>query len=167
MNNVSDNSNDQWEVNGCQAIVGGSKCGETGKLKIIHEFQKMYEHKMKQIETETNGDCLQAKINLQNDWIRDILEQNVMLVRAVEELEVEAAERVTMLEEKLKNTSMCACEVMNSYKNLSFDLIGDLQKIEKFRSDVKNLVELVRRARKDGVWNREVQVLVFYSFPFT
>ena len=44
---------------------------------------------------------------------------------------------------------------MNGYKNLSFDLVGDLQKIEKYRNDVENLVELIRRARKDGVWNRK------------
>ena len=54
---------------------------------------------------------LQAKVNLLQNWVRDIEEQNVMLVRVVEELEVEAAERVIMLEEKLKTTSKCACEV--------------------------------------------------------
>lgn len=54
---------------------------------------------------------LQAKLSLQHDWIRDLNEQNEMLVRAVEELEQEATERVIALEEKLRQSSKCACEV--------------------------------------------------------
>lgn len=36
-----------------------------------------------------------------------------MLVRAVGELEIEATERVHMLEEKLQKSAQCICEVKN------------------------------------------------------
>lgn len=38
-----------------------------------------------------------------------------MLVRAVGELEVEATERVHMLEEKLQRSAQCICEVKNKH----------------------------------------------------
>lgn len=41
-----------------------------------------------------------------------MIEQNEMLVRAVGELEVEATERVHMLEEKLQKSAQCICEVI-------------------------------------------------------
>lgn len=38
-----------------------------------------------------------------------------MLVSAVEELEVEATDRVHMLEEKLQRSAQCICEVQTTY----------------------------------------------------
>lgn len=54
----------------------------------------------------------QAKITLQQDWIRDLTQQNEMLVQTVEELELEATDRVAMLEEKLRNTAANGSEVI-------------------------------------------------------
>lgn len=40
-----------------------------------------------------------------SDWIKDLGEQNTMLVHTVEDLEQTACSRVKMLEEKLKQSS--------------------------------------------------------------
>lgn len=65
-----------------------------------------------------NSNCLiqlhylfKEKLRLQQEWIENLIEQNEMLVRAVGELEVEATERVHMLEEKLQKSAQCICEV--------------------------------------------------------
>lgn len=43
-----------------------------------------------------------------------------MLVRAVGELEVEATERVHMLEEKLQRSAQCICEVIKDWLKAFF-----------------------------------------------
>lgn len=65
----------------------------------------------------------QEKLQLQQEWIENLLEQNEMLVRAVGELEVEATERVQMLEEKLQKSAQCICEVQNFIIN-NFTMIS-------------------------------------------
>lgn len=49
---------------------------------------------------------------MQEDWIRDLTEQNEMLVKAVEDLEQEATERVRLLERKLNKTATAEMEVI-------------------------------------------------------
>lgn len=48
---------------------------------------------------------LQMKLQIMSDWIKDLGEQNTMLVHTVEDLEQTACSRVKMLEEKLKQSS--------------------------------------------------------------
>ncbi|XP_022903275.2 putative leucine-rich repeat-containing protein DDB_G0290503 isoform X7 [Onthophagus taurus] len=145
---------------GCPALVDGSRCGETKNLQIIKEFKRLYEDKMKQIDDIAGGDCIQAKVNLQQEWIKDLTDQNEMLVRVVEELEVEAAERVTLLEKKLHQSAKSAGEVMDSYRDFSINFLGDLQKMEQVQNDMNNLIELIRRAQTTGNWNTDG--LMFY-----
>lgn len=49
--------------------------------------------------------ALQMKLQIMSDWIRDLGEQNMMLVHTVEDLEQAACNRVKLLEEKLKQSS--------------------------------------------------------------
>lgn len=48
---------------------------------------------------------LQMKLQVMSDWIKDLGEQNAMLVHTVEDLEQAACSRVQLLEEKLKQSS--------------------------------------------------------------
>lgn len=50
-------------------------------------------------------------MNLQSEWIKDLTLQNEMLVKAVEELEIEASERVRCLEDKCRNSAASQYEV--------------------------------------------------------
>lgn len=45
------------------------------------------------------------KLQVMSDWIKDLGEQNAMLVHTVEDLEQAACSRVKLLEEKLKQSS--------------------------------------------------------------
>ncbi|XP_065164303.1 myosin heavy chain, fast skeletal muscle-like isoform X4 [Atheta coriaria] len=135
----------------CAQNMCDPECADSSRtLGIIHEFRKLYEDKMRIIEAEGSGDCnIKAKLSLQHDWIRDLNEQNEMLVRAVEELEQEATERVIALEEKLRQSSKCACEVMNGYKDLS----NAFQHVDALQEDVCTLVAFIKRSIMQRSWD--------------
>ncbi|KAJ8958819.1 hypothetical protein NQ318_019579 [Aromia moschata] len=175
---------------------GGGTCGETRTLEIINEFRRLYEEKMQEIDTAGGGDCLQVsrgisrgarvsfrhsagksskagisnfqeKIKLQQDWIGDLTAQNEMLVKAVEELEREATERVHVLEEKLHQSAQCICEVMKRYReyDVTSDLLAEpLQRVFCLENDQKNLLEFVRRIREENRW--DVHGLKFYAVSY-
>lgn len=48
---------------------------------------------------------LQLKLKIMTDWIRDLGEQNTMLVQIVHDLEQATVDRVKLLENKLQETS--------------------------------------------------------------
>ncbi|CAH1278872.1 unnamed protein product [Diabrotica balteata] len=143
---------------GCPIPIGNSVCGETKTLDIINEFKRLYEEKMNEIDNTSCGDCLQEKLQLQQNWIGDLTEQNEMLVRAVEDLELEATERVKMLEEKLQRSAECICEVMKKYRE--HDIAGSLldeprKRIFNLKNDMTNVLEFLRRIREENRWNTE------------
>nr|CAH7722783.1 unnamed protein product [Callosobruchus chinensis] len=79
-----------------------------------------------------------------------------MLIRAVEDLEREAAERVQMLEQKLQSSAKCLCEVIMRYRecDLPNGILGDhLERLFHLENDQKNLLEFIRRVREDNQWN--------------
>ncbi|XP_050511516.1 uncharacterized protein LOC114328083 isoform X5 [Diabrotica virgifera virgifera] len=142
----------------CPIPIGNSVCGETKTLDIINEFKRLYEEKMQEIDNTSCGDCLQEKMQLQQNWIGDLTEQNEMLVRAVEDLELEATERVKMLEEKLQRSAECICEVMKKYREN--DIAGSLldeprKRIFNLENDMTNVLEFLRRIREEKRWNTE------------
>lgn len=146
-----------------------------------------------------------------SDWIKDLGEQNTMLVHTVEDLEQAACSRVKLLEEKLKQSSqmvadnltrsnhseevrgcgsfffyyfemifatrfkqtisshsfvctsicliLCMLQTLNTLSNRVSQLQKDEeylhQKIEYLQSDIRGLLELIRRARWQNTWSLE------------
>lgn len=93
------------------------------------------------------------------DWIKDLTEQNTLLVQVVEELEHEASERVSLLEEKLRDSSKTSFEIMKTFQQYDVQNISSqaeiLQRMMHFQSDINNLTEFIRRVREEGSWNTE------------
>ncbi|KAF5306413.1 hypothetical protein FQA39_LY08922 [Lamprigera yunnana] len=146
----------QYGPDGCRI------CGEMQTLDIIKEFNRFYESKLQEINSIGGGDGLQAKVMLQQNWIRDLTQQNEMLVKVVEQLEKVAADRVSMLEEHLQNSTSVGAKVMQRYKdNFSIYLNETFQKMEWLQSDVCNLINFVKRVRDYNEWN--VKGLKFYT----
>ncbi|CAG9833571.1 unnamed protein product [Diabrotica balteata] len=148
---------------GCPIPIGNSVCGETKTLDIINEFKRLYEEKMNEIDNTSCGDCLQEKLQLQQNWIGDLTEQNEMLVRAVEDLELEATERVKMLEEKLQRSAECICEA----ERRSTEKDSTIQKLEAKVGELNSMTKQFQM-KKDECENlqklthcleREIQVL--------
>lgn len=119
-------------------------------LLIINEFNKTVKTKLCQIM----DDDLQANPHLQ-DCIQDLTQQNEMLVNVVEELENEAAFRVSMLEEKLQNTSMICDTLMQKYKdNVSINFLNEIfQSLMLVQNDVYSLLEFIKRVRQHNEWS--------------
>ncbi|KMQ91619.1 early endosome antigen 1-like protein, partial [Lasius niger] len=155
----------------CQAIDEGTgePCGETEGLRILDEFRKLYEGRIEKIERESGGesDRVSMKLQIMSDWIKDLGEQNTMLVHTVEDLEQAACNRVKLLEEKLKQSSQIVVDnltrsshsekALNTLSNRVSQLEKDeeylQQKIEYLQSDIRGLLEVIRRARHQNIWN--------------
>lgn len=64
----------------------------------------------------------QMKLKIMKEWIKDLGEQNVMLVQTVEDLEQAACYRVKILEEKLKETAGIVADKMSRLTKPSEDV---------------------------------------------
>ncbi|XP_066137797.1 uncharacterized protein [Euwallacea fornicatus] len=149
---------------GCPVLMGNNICGESNSLDIMKDFNRLYKDRMEQVECEAGENTLQEKIKLQQEWVRNLTQQNEMLVRAVQELEYEATDRVQQLEEKLQKSAQCLCEVMKKYREHDFvaDLLAEpLQKISHLEDDMRNVLEFIRRIRENCKWN--LDGLFFYT----
>lgn len=158
------------EDRNCTAIdeTTGEFCGETETLKIIDEFQKLYETRIENVdrEFENKFDQVCMKLEISKEWIKNLKEQNIMLVQVVEDLEQAACNRVKLLEEKLKHSSMLVSgnmkkstntektisTLLNRVSNLEKDEECMQQKIEFLQSDIRGLLELIRRAAQENHW---------------
>ncbi|XP_076758799.1 uncharacterized protein LOC143428069 [Xylocopa sonorina] len=143
--------------------------GEAETLKIIDEFQKLYETRIENVdrEVENEYDQICMKLEISKEWIRNLREQNVMLVQVVEDLEQAACNRVKLLEQKLNHSSLLVSgnvtksihtektihALSNRVNNLEKDEECMQQKIEYLQSDIRGLLELIRRASQENHWN--------------
>ncbi|XP_029668885.1 GRIP and coiled-coil domain-containing protein 2-like isoform X1 [Formica exsecta] len=180
----------------CQATdeSTGEPCGETEGLRILDEFRKLYESRIEKVDQETGGESDRVsvssisyrngirfmhavsfdsfvssfmKLQIMSDWIKDLGEQNTMLVHTVEDLEQATCNRVKLLEEKLKQSSQLVVDnltrsshsekALNTLSNRVSQLEKDeeylQQKIEYLQSDIRGLLEVIRRARQQNIWN--------------
>ncbi|XP_044595909.1 putative leucine-rich repeat-containing protein DDB_G0290503 isoform X1 [Cotesia glomerata] len=163
-NNVTFNDNNS----ACQAKDSdtGIACEETTSLEILNEFKKVYEKRIASIDP-SDVNKSEHKIKIMTEWIKDLDAQNTMLVRTIEELEEAACCRVKMLEEKLKHTSFVLSENMSGYSKPSQQNLNELtdrinqlerdekilqQRIQYLQSDIRGLLELIRRAQVENCW---------------
>ncbi|CAK9795879.1 hypothetical protein ANTQUA_LOCUS528, partial [Anthophora quadrimaculata] len=155
----------------CTAIdkTTGESCGETETLKIIDEFQKLYETRIENVDHEFQNEFEQVcmKLEISKEWIKSLREQNIMLVQVVEDLEQAACNRVKLLEQKLEHSSILMSgnmskslhteKTINTLSNRVNDLEQDegylRQKVEFLQSDIRGLLELIRRAVQENHWN--------------
>ncbi|XP_015509241.1 putative leucine-rich repeat-containing protein DDB_G0290503 isoform X1 [Neodiprion lecontei] len=154
---------------GCQAVTEetGDVCGETSTLRILEDFRKLYEDRIRKISEGTDEGSDHAKLKIMEEWVKDLGEQNAMLVRTVEELEREAANRVILLEEKLRQSTAAVANInkrstdddgsMTALANRVTQLMKDeetlQQRVEFLQSDIRGLLELIRRARRENCWS--------------
>ncbi|XP_015835665.1 myosin-10 isoform X1 [Tribolium castaneum] len=150
----------------CPVFASSGKCGEQDALDVMEQFRSFYENKLNEIDHQGGGDCLELKLKVQRRWIDDLTEQTQMMARIVKELEDEATNRVRMLEDKLRQTSKSAYEVMKRYQNYSIthNLDEPFQKVFYLENDLKNLLEFIRRIREDRKWS--IDGLQFYDITY-
>ncbi|KAK0179759.1 hypothetical protein PV327_005480 [Microctonus hyperodae] len=152
----------------CAALdpTTGDICGEQTGLQILNEFREFYEERIRRIDINSDNG-IQEKMKIMMEWIKDLDAQNTMLVCTVEELEEAACGRVKMLEEKLKHTSSALTDNMPQYIKPSETILNDVHKrinqleaeeetlklkVVNLQSDIRGLLELIRRANMENCW---------------
>lgn len=111
-------------VDGCPVIIDetGLPCGEISGLEILDEFRDLYKKRIQNIDYD-NENSGEEKIEIMTEWIRDLDEQNTMLVKTVKELEIAACCRVKILENKLRETSDILSDNMTQVGKTSQEVI--------------------------------------------
>lgn len=114
---------------------------------LLNEFKQLYQNRLKKLEQQEphNEETIQIKIKTLESYVKDLLEQNDVLIQTIDELEKEANSRVSKLENKLIKTSnqlkvnnFCFCYFFD-IKNINFyslyyiKIIGNKFKKQRFR----------------------------------
>ena len=91
----------------------------TQMQSLLSEFKTLYQKRLKKIEKQdpNSDETMKYKIKTLESYVKDLLEQNDVLVQTVDELEKEANNRVSILEGKLQKVSVSA-KVMPSLSKL-------------------------------------------------
>ncbi|KAK0081063.1 hypothetical protein PV325_012877 [Microctonus aethiopoides] len=156
------------EIACCSAVdpATGDICGEQTGLQILNEFREFYEERIRRVDINSDNG-VEEKMKIMMEWIKDLDAQNTMLVCTVEELEEAACGRVKMLEEKLKHTSSALTDNMPQYIKPSETILNDVHKrinqleaeeemlklkVVNLQSDIRGLLELIRRANMENCW---------------
>jgi uncharacterized protein Yka (UPF0111/DUF47 family) len=75
---------------------------------LLNEFKLLYQNRLKKLEQQDqphSAETIQLKIKTLESYVKDLLEQNDVLIQTIDELEKEANSRVNKLENKLVKTS--------------------------------------------------------------
>lgn len=74
---------------------------------LLNEFKLLYQHRLKKLELQEphNEETIKLKIKTLESYIKDLLEQNDVLIQTIDELEKEANSRVAKLEAKLNKSN--------------------------------------------------------------
>ena len=74
---------------------------------LLNEFKLRYQNRLKKLEQQEplNEETIQIKIKTLESYVKDLLEQNDVLIQTIDELEREANSRVSKLENKLSKAS--------------------------------------------------------------
>lgn len=82
----------------------------TQMQSLLSEFKLLYQNRLKKLEKQdqSNEETVKLKLKTLESYVKDLLEQNDVLVQTIDELEKEANNRVTLLENKLQKTSTLA-----------------------------------------------------------
>lgn len=91
-----------------------SNCSTTGSTSaqmqgLLSEFKQVYQNRLKKFEAQEplNDETIQLKMKTLESFVKDLLEQNDVLVQTIDELEKEANSRVLKLESKLQKSTSC------------------------------------------------------------
>ncbi|XP_071539635.1 uncharacterized protein [Panulirus ornatus] len=156
-------------------------------LGLLEEFTQIYSDRLQRVEQAAmkcdEKQYLQNKVCILESWVRDLGEQNAVLVTTVEELEREAAERVSLLEDrlaKMATTTRESCVSLRDHQIQMSSLVTDKIGLENeakglsekmltierkniclkeensnLQSDLNNLVQVITRARQTGQWETD------------
>lgn len=184
------------DQSGCEKREGKSEGEDTDNSKnssssmmlgLLDEFTKIYSDRLQRVEDtamkKEGKEYLENKVSVLESWVRDLGEQNAVLVATVEELEREAAERVALLEDRLTKmaaTTRQSCVSLRDHQIQVSSLVTDKISLEKetsaldekiqalerknsrlmeensgLHSDINSLIQVITHARGTGQWETD------------
>ncbi|CAF4871786.1 unnamed protein product [Pieris macdunnoughi] len=117
---------------------GRCACEVGPSLAVLNDVHKAYEEKMDLINRTAGSQKLQKQVQLLQSWVGDLVAQNTLLARTVEELEIELTSRV--LSERRKFSEMVS--------ELRVEVTSLRRRLARKDSDLRGLLEVLRRLRE-------------------
>ncbi|XP_054282845.1 interaptin-like [Macrosteles quadrilineatus] len=116
---------------------------------IFKKFQKLYAKQLKEVDETPGSDGLKLKVKILENWVEDLTEQNMMLVKTVDELESEALKRLSVLEANLNQgqETTLAEGTFGRHSNLSKGLNSQIEtlcrELELVKSQLSDKEKLI------------------------
>ena len=110
---------------------------------LLNEFKLLYQNKLKKFEMQEplNEETTKLKVKTLESYVKDLLEQNDVLVQTIDELEKEANNRVTKLESRLQKTTHYFKELTNKNKELEKEVKSLCYNKETIERELKVTIE--------------------------
>ncbi|CAG9567619.1 unnamed protein product [Danaus chrysippus] len=127
-------------------------CAEATTLGILKEVHSAYKHRLQVIDRMSGGEKLQKQVEVLQSWVEDLVDQNTLLARTVEELETEFTSKLLL--ERRRHS-----EVVSELQTETCVL---RRRLSRKDADLRGLLEVLRRLREfdhcsiDGIHFHEV-----------
>ncbi|XP_060755736.1 227 kDa spindle- and centromere-associated protein-like isoform X2 [Neoarius graeffei] len=118
--------------------------------RLLNEFQCVYGEKLRRLEGEITGsqeEILRMKVRILHSYINDLSDQNQILLHTVEELEMEANERVAGLKAKLQTSEEGINDLANRRRCLEEDNKHLRAEIQQLKADTRTLTRVIQKAQ--------------------
>ncbi|XP_050549518.1 uncharacterized protein LOC118273279 isoform X47 [Spodoptera frugiperda] len=130
-------------------------CKEGPTLDILKDIQRLYEEKLEQLDRACGITKMQQQVDLLRSWVSDLVGQNTLLARAVEELETEATTKLMM--ERQKNSERGSkniiCSKVSELKLLNESLhkenMAKEREIRQLNKDAQAYEQTIMNLRKE------------------
>ncbi|XP_052756775.1 uncharacterized protein LOC113510465 [Galleria mellonella] len=139
----------------CEA--GREVCGCKGgpSLAILKEVQRAYEERMQIIDRVGGANKLQMQVEVLRSWVSDLVGQNTLLVRTVEDLESEATTQLLLERrrhsERDKKRKVCAdwseLKILND--SLQKENIAKDREIQRLNKDIQQYERTIINLRSE------------------
>ncbi|XP_063617204.1 uncharacterized protein LOC134790365 [Cydia splendana] len=136
------------------------ECRNGATLDVLKEVQRAYEDRLELVERVGGADKVQMQARVLRSWVSDLVAQNALLVRAVEELERETTSRAEIERRRhaevrvwgshlvevverppVANSAIIECELRAETAVLR-------RRLARKDSDLRGLIEVLRRLRE-------------------
>ncbi|XP_046688823.1 uncharacterized protein LOC124374698, partial [Homalodisca vitripennis] len=118
-----------------------SSRSSTSIFESLQHFNTLYREQIQKPDDSYDG--LKARVRVLQKWVKDLTDQNDLLVKTVEELETDALQRLTLLEANItdnQNPQISSCNLSTKGLDQVEGLRQELEDVKKQLSEKEKLV---------------------------
>ncbi|XP_075991809.1 uncharacterized protein LOC142987135 [Anticarsia gemmatalis] len=134
--------------------VGPCVCKSGPTLSILKDVQRLYEEKLELIDRVGGASKMQLQVDVLRSWVSDLVGQNTLLTRAVEELETEATTKLVTERKKhgervSKKSCSKVCELKILNDTLLKENVAKDREIRQLNKDVQQYEQTILNLRNE------------------